>query len=59
MHDGFRQEQEVHKQAGMESPQIPKILCGWYFGKKFWFLTKVSTNAGWWKNCHTTAFNRV
>ena len=47
MHDGFRQKQEVQKQAGLESLQIPNILCGWHFGGKFWFLTKVSTTTGW------------
>ena len=47
MCDGIRQEQEVQKQAGLESLQISKILCGSHFGVKFYFLTKVSSNAYW------------
>ena len=41
MRNGFRQKREVQKQVGLKSPQIPKILCGWHFGRKLWFVTKM------------------
>ena len=40
MRGGFRQEREVQHQAGLESPQIPRILCVSHLGGKFWFLIK-------------------
>ena len=40
MRGGFRREQEVQNQAGLESLQIPRILCVSHLGGKFWFLIK-------------------
>ena len=40
MRGGFRREREVQNQAGLESLQIPRILCVLHLGGKFWFLIK-------------------
>ena len=37
---GFRRKREVQNQAGLESLQIPKILCVSHLGGKLWFLIK-------------------
>ena len=40
MRGGFRREREVQNQAGLESPQILRILCVSHLGGKFWFQIK-------------------
>ena len=40
MRGGFRREREVHNQAGLESPQISRILYVSHLGGKFWFQIK-------------------
>ena len=40
MRGGFRREREVQNQVGLESPQIPRILCVSHLGGKFWFQIK-------------------
>ena len=40
MRGGFRREREVQNQAGLESLQIPRILCVSHLGGRFRFLIK-------------------
>ena len=40
MRGGFRYEREVQNQVGLESLQIPRIMCVSHLGRKFWFLIK-------------------